>query len=53
MQMHSQIEIERKERTDLDESLSRGCKVFVHNDDITPYEFVIVVLVRFFKLPPT
>lgn len=50
--MQSNIEIERKENTDLDETLSRRCRVLVHNDDITPYDFVIVVLVRFFKLPP-
>ncbi len=39
-----------EEDTDLDTSLSGGCGVFVHNDDITPYDFVISVLIRFFKL---
>ena len=35
------------------ESLERMARVFVHNDDVTPYEFVIMVLIRFFKLPPS
>ena len=39
-----------EEDTDLDTSLSGGYGVFVHNDDITPYDFVIGVLIRFFKL---
>jgi len=26
--------------------------VFVHNDDVTPYDFVIVALQRFFDLTP-
>lgn len=50
--MRSDTEIKRDEKTDLEETLSRRCKVFVHNDDITPYDFVILVLVRFFKLLP-
>lgn len=25
-------------------------KVFIHNDDVTPYDFVVVVLQRFFDL---
>jgi ATP-dependent Clp protease adaptor protein ClpS len=50
--MRTDVEIKREEKTELDESLSRRCKVFVHNDDITPYDFVILVLVRFFKLLP-
>ena len=27
-------------------------KVIVHNDDVTPYDFVIIVLIRFFSLDP-
>ena len=27
-------------------------RVFVHNDDVTPYDFVIVALQRFFDLTP-
>lgn len=27
-------------------------KIFVHNDDVTPYEFVIIVLQKFFDLTP-
>lgn len=38
---------------DVEESLEKMAKVFVHNDDVTPYDFVIMVLIRFFKLPPS
>lgn len=48
--MQPDIEIERKESTELDEALSPRWRVLVHNDDITPYDFVIIVLVRFFNL---
>lgn len=27
-------------------------RVFVHNDDVTPYDFVVVALQRFFDLTP-
>lgn len=27
-------------------------RVLIHNDDVTPYDFVIVVLVRIFQLTP-
>ncbi len=47
-----QPEIERdidwEEQTEL-ESL---WKVIVHNDHVTPYDFVIIVLIRFFQLNP-
>jgi ATP-dependent Clp protease adaptor protein ClpS len=33
-----------------DEALEPLYKVFIHNDDVTPFEFVIVVLQRFFEL---
>lgn len=32
------------------EDLEPLYRVIVHNDDVTPYEFVIIVLVRFFNL---
>jgi ATP-dependent Clp protease adaptor protein ClpS len=40
----------REENTDLAESFERGCRVSLHNDSVTPYDFVIVALVRFFRL---
>ena len=36
----------------MDAAHSSKGKVYVHNDDITPYDFVIGVLIRFFKLNP-
>ncbi len=46
-----QIETDRTslEDTELEESLEPMGKVIVHNDSVTPYDFVIVALVRFFK----
>lgn len=32
--------------------LEKLYRVLVHNDDTTPYDFVILVLVRFFQLSP-
>ena len=49
--MVPEIESKPIEDTDSIEKLGRRAKVLVHNDDITPYDFVIIVLVRFFKLP--
>jgi ATP-dependent Clp protease adaptor protein ClpS len=48
--MRAKTETRSEEDTDLSTSLSGGYGVFVHNDDITPYDFVIGVLIRFFKL---
>lgn len=36
--------------THLDDDLEANCRVFVHNDDITPFDFVIVILQRIFQL---
>jgi ATP-dependent Clp protease adaptor protein ClpS len=41
-------EIERDE--EVEELLEPPYRVFVHNDDVTPYDFVITVLQRFFDL---
>jgi ATP-dependent Clp protease adaptor protein ClpS len=38
--------------TDLDETLEPNCRVFIHNDDITPFDFVIIILQRIFQLKP-
>jgi ATP-dependent Clp protease adaptor protein ClpS len=45
-------EIEQEEDVEQAADLDHLYKVLVHNDDVTPYDFVIVVLVRFFKLLP-
>lgn len=40
------------EDTELEEALEPNYKVFIHNDDVTPYEFVIVILQKIFELLP-
>lgn len=35
-----------------EETLEPRAKVFIHNDDVTPYDFVVVILQRFFDLNP-
>jgi len=40
------------EETEQEEALEPNYKVFIHNDDITPYEFVIAILQKIFKLLP-
>lgn len=39
-----------REDTDQLEAIEPPCKIFIHNDDVTPFDFVIVVLQRFFGL---
>ena len=34
-----------------EEALEPLYRVIVHNDDVTPYDFVVMVLLRFFQLP--
>ena len=48
--MRPETDTKREEVSELDPSLERLWKVLVHNDEITPYDFVISVLLRFFKL---
>lgn len=33
----------------LEDALEPNCRVIIHNDDITPFEFVIVILQRIFQ----
>jgi ATP-dependent Clp protease adaptor protein ClpS len=44
--------IKEEEDTEKSAELEHLYRVLVHNDDVTPYDFVMVVLVRFFDLPP-
>lgn len=37
---------------DTDSALDELWRVIIHNDEVTPYEFVIIVLRRFFQLLP-
>ncbi len=38
------------EETEQAEALEPNYKVFIHNDDVTPYDFVIMILQRIFQL---
>jgi ATP-dependent Clp protease adaptor protein ClpS len=54
--MRAETDRRRQEDTNLAEAIEpsfgdRG-RVILHNDSVTPYDFVIVALVRFFKLDP-
>ncbi len=44
--------IEQDEETKQTAELDQLHKVLIHNDEVTPYDFVLVVLVRFFQLQP-
>lgn len=45
-------EIHREEELVQEAVLEKLHRVLIHNDSVTPYDFVIVALVRFFKLDP-
>ncbi len=45
-------EIHHEEELDQEAVLEKLHRVLIHNDSITPYDFVIIALVRFFKLDP-
>ncbi|HUS93666.1 MAG TPA: ATP-dependent Clp protease adaptor ClpS [Patescibacteria group bacterium] len=45
-----QRQIKRQQEADPQEELERLYRVIIHNDDVTPYDFVIIILVRFFQL---
>lgn len=34
------------------EAIEPPVRVFIHNDDVTPYDFVVIALQRFFDLTP-
>jgi len=44
-------ETEQEFDTDLEADLEPNCQVFIHNDDVTPFDFVIAILQRIFNLP--
>jgi ATP-dependent Clp protease adaptor protein ClpS len=47
-------DVERDIRRELDgsESLESMWRVLIHNDDVTPYDFVVAILIRVFDLTP-
>jgi ATP-dependent Clp protease adaptor protein ClpS len=46
------VERELDRGLDTAESLESMWRVFIHNDDVTPYDFVVSVLQRIFELEP-
>jgi ATP-dependent Clp protease adaptor protein ClpS len=45
-----QRQIQQRQEADPEEELERLYRVIIHNDDVTPYDFVMIILVRFFQL---
>ena len=52
VQVHFEVERGTQEDLEFDvaEAIEPRAKVFIHNDDVTPYEFVIVILQKIFGL---
>lgn len=50
MEMLIGVDTEKQISTSLEEALERLHRVIIHNDEVTPYEFVIMVLRRFFGI---
>ncbi len=47
-----ETDTQRETGTDVEAILEPRAKVFIHNDDVTPYDFVVIILQRFFGLTP-
>ncbi len=45
-------QINQDEDTEAQEKTEQPYRVMVHNDEVTPYDFVIIVLVRIFQIIP-
>ena len=45
-------DIEQEVGTEAEAAIEPPYRVFVHNDDVTPFDFVIIALQRFFDLNP-
>lgn len=50
LQQIPEADTEQDLEKQLEDALEPNCRVFIHNDDVTPYEFVIIVLQRIFQL---
>jgi ATP-dependent Clp protease adaptor protein ClpS len=46
------VDTERRTGLDIEEADGGRFKVLIHNDNVTPYDFVITVLLRIFRLSP-
>jgi ATP-dependent Clp protease adaptor protein ClpS len=45
-------EIEKEEEIEQEPAEEPPYKVLIHNDDVTPYDFVVAILIRVFALTP-
>lgn len=45
-------EIDKEEETEEETAEEPPYRVLVHNDNVTPYDFVIAILIRIFELTP-
>ncbi|MFW6042529.1 MAG: ATP-dependent Clp protease adaptor ClpS [Chloroflexota bacterium] len=45
-------DVEKEEDVEQEEAKEPPYKVLIHNDDVTPYDFVVAILVRVFELTP-
>jgi ATP-dependent Clp protease adaptor protein ClpS len=52
LQQITESDTEQELEKNLEDALEPNCRVFIHNDDITPYDFVIMILQRIFQLAP-
>ncbi len=43
-------ELERELERHLEDALEPNCRVMIHNDEVTPFDFVIAILQRIFML---
>ena len=50
LQPVSEADTERVLEKILEEALEPNCRVIIHNDDVTPFDFVIMILLRVFQL---
>ena len=48
--MRAEVDTSRETLEEVDEALEKQGRVIIHNDDVTPFDFVIMVLQRFFNL---
>ena len=46
----TEADTEQDLEKDLEDAIEPNCRVFIHNDDVTPIEFVIIILQRIFQL---
>ena len=45
-------EIEKEEEVEQEPAEEPPYRVLIHNDDVTPYDFVVAILIRVFELTP-